>query len=221
MLGQPLITRALPVGGYLYLAAATAYALRVRYGRSWSEVLVGEALLAVGFLAVAATCCLGFILHTQRRNRALRRQRPWWQPRLHQWYDLRPDQQVSDYRLEDWLRSQRDGMTIAEADHWSAHGYPPGLADAARRHAVPLATVDDLRQVMRDTGVWDGLDRAKLEDLIGWHIELTNGVRYPVLHRWAAHPTETVRRAVLTTLADGFPAECALDELESTQPASR
>lgn len=103
--------------------------------------------------------------------------------------------QLKDDELTQWRQCQRKGITVEQARQWARDGLPYPLLLASPRLPVERRSVRALARVMADAGAWDGHDRRRLVDLIGFHIELTGGT-YPVLGRWLAFPQDTVRARV-------------------------
>lgn len=52
---------------------------------------------------------------------------------------------------------------------------------------------------MAECGAWDGIDRRRLNDIIGWHIDIV-GPQYPVLHRWLAFSLPLIAERVATAV---------------------
>ena len=177
---------------------------------SWPAYLAsGLASLALSVLMVAAVQWVAERAGTPRSERrhieAVAALRTAIEPALRRWLNRPAGQPVTDSELCDLVDYRRAGLTDAIADEWAAAGYPPGVAAAALKAGASRARVDELTAVMVRVGAYDGYDRAALNRLIGWHIDIFDGPwahQYPVLGRWLKLPLSEVERHA-QVVADG------------------
>lgn len=139
-----------------------------------------------------------------------------WGSHLRRWLALRPGEELTEGDLYQWVRDQRNGVTPAMAEQWSASGLPPALASAARprrfaskyvKNPSGVAIPQALRVVadLQAAGVYDGQDRRVLSDTIGWHFEPgIGGGEYPVLHRWVKCTSQEIRSHVSAAQPERF-----------------
>jgi hypothetical protein len=153
--------------------------------------------ITVGVMIGLAACMwavsvVGIKLHDRRIAQARRL----WEPRLRTWFALPAESTLQDYEIEQWLREHRRGLTVDIAAEWAHEGFAPTLAAAAPGKNIGIEPVKALAAVMAEARAWDGTDRRRLNDIIGWHIDIPIGPQYPVLHRWLAFPLPLVAERV-------------------------
>lgn len=153
---------------------------------------LGGLVVLVGLLGVSVL--VGDWVRARRR-RALD-----WQmgPVLRELMDV---DQIKDHELTQWRRCQRKGITVEQVRQWARDGLPDPLLLASPRLAVEQESVRALADVMASAGAWDGHDRRRLIELIGFHVQIGSGGLYPVLGRWLAFPQDTVRERVAHAVA--------------------
>ncbi len=130
-------------------------------------------------------------------------------PALREWLNV---EHLTDDDLQWWCECEDNGVTTEQAQRWAEQSLPYPLLVAAPRLDVEDRSVRALAALMQDAGAWDGIDRRELVELIGFHFELAaGGGYYPVLDRWLALPSETVRERVAAAVmrADIDQAPCA------------
>jgi len=119
-------------------------------------------------------------------------------PALREWLN---EEHLTDDDLQWWCECEDSGVTTEQAQRWADQGPPYPLLVAAPGLDVEDRSVRALAALMQAAGAWDGSDRRVLVELIGFHFELAapSGY-YPVLDRWLALPSETVRERVATAV---------------------
>jgi len=156
---------------------------------------VSIGVLGVGlfFFAAAATA------RTERIAAQRLRQVAWRMgPVLREWLTV---EHLTDDDLQWWCECEDSGVTTEQAQRWVDQGLPYPLLVAAPGLDVEERSVRALAALMQAAGAWDGSDRRVLVELIGFHFELAApGGYHPVLDRWLALPSETVRERVATAV---------------------
>lgn len=107
-----------------------------------------------------------------------------WGPQLTQWLALPSVQLVTDEDLLAWLGAMKAGVTPEQANAWARRRLPPEVAWAAKIEHVSEEKVDELANLMRETGMWDGRDRRKIANILGWY----DNTRFIALGEWVQHP---------------------------------
>ena len=168
--------------------------------RHHGTALLPTLAIIVGVIVVVVACMWAVVvIGTKLHDRRIARARLAWEPLLRSWFALSAEASLQDYEIEQWLRDHRRGLTVDIAAHWACEGFAPTLAAAAVRKNIGIEPVKALSAVMVETGAWDGADRRRLNDIIGWHLDIV-GPQYPVLHRWLAFPLPLIAERVATAV---------------------
>lgn len=146
------------------------------------------ALVAVAVLSIAAAAISEKVQAHRRRDLEWR-----MGPVLREWMGT---ERLGEPELTWWRRCERRGVTVQLARRWADDGLAYPLLLASPRLDVDQRSVRKLANVMLEAGAWDGRDRRRLVDLIGFHVDFPGGWKSPVLGRWLALPLETVRHRV-------------------------
>ena len=96
-------------------------------------------------------------------------------PRLAEWLDLRPDETLTDSMAAQWHQAIANGLTQAEAQRWSDHGFSYTVAAAALQAKVSLPEVEAIAaEVRRGGGIavdrrWAMADVLTTSGWPGWY----------------------------------------------------
>lgn len=154
------------------------------------DVLLVAALVAVG---VAGLICLVLWVRVLWRNHREAQVRWLMGSRIAEWLD-EPEDEITGWDIDAWLRAYRSGLSVAEARRWSNLGIPFATAAAAKRAGLTPVEVHDLFRALLDGGLVDGGARRDYDRCLAGPMEARASHR--VLRRWANFTPEEITEAV-------------------------
>jgi hypothetical protein len=170
---------------------------------SWTLVAVPSASLLWWMTGVSA-------LHRvkDRRNQRVLDEMG---PRLAEWLDLRPDETLTDSMAAQWRQAVTNGLTQAEAQRWSDHGFSYTVAAAALQARVSLPEVEAIAaEVRRGGGAavdrrWAMADVLTMSRWPGWYSWRSWSILFNdptvALRSWGHIPLHAIAPAVGQALA--------------------
>lgn len=179
------------------IAVAGVIAFSFMRGQSVAHRLIVFAAVIVGFIALCGLAATGAIVG--ERVQARRRRTLTWAMGavLREFMDV---DQLTDEELALWRRCARHGVTVEDARQWSRDGLPYPLMVASPRLSIEQRSARALADVLASAGAWDGRDRRRLVDLIGFDMDVM-GHTFPILGRWLAFPKDTITARVTSAVS--------------------
>ena len=149
-----------------------------------------------------------FVVNTLHGMKGRRNQRVLDQmgPRLAEWIDLRADEALTDIMAEQWRQAVATGLTQAEAQRWSDHGFSYTVAAAALQAKVSLPEMEAIAaEVRRGGGAavdrrWAMADVLTTSRWPGWYSWRSWSILFndptTVLRSWGHIPLHAIAPAV-------------------------